>query len=127
LFDIRNMIVDFITDYTNVETGEVVNEFNETNDDVKIVDKSKIIPFPWIKLSAKDQTSLLESYVKEFGAENNLSKKEIDDLLYKVIIFFIGKNIQKISNYLKIDEDDGRILNITNIQKNSNGVYIIKQ
>jgi len=127
--DIRNTIVDFISSYTSIGLGAEVEGTGGTdvnNDDIAIIDKSRISPISWKNLQPKDQSVLLDLFVKEFGLDNNLTKKEIENLSLKVIVFFIGKNISKINNYLKFDEEDGKILNILNLYKNSNGVYSLK-
>lgn len=127
--DIRNIIVDFISSYTSIGLGAGVEGAGGTdvnNDDIAIIDKSRISPISWKNLQPKDQSVLLDLFVKEFGLDNNLTKKEIENLSLKVIVFFIGKNISKINNYLKFDEEDGKILNILNLYKNSNGVYALK-
>lgn len=128
--DIRNIIIDFISSYTNIGLGAAaITEGagdSGNNDDIAIIDKSRISPISWKNLQPKDQSVLLDLFVKEFGLDNNLTKKEIENLSLKVIVFFIGKNISKINNYLKFDEEDGKILNILNLYKNSNGVYALK-
>lgn len=123
--DIRNTIVDFISSYTSIGLG-AEGGIDVNNDDIAIIDKTRISPISWKNLQPKDQSVLLDLFVKEFGLDNNLTKKEIENLSLKVIVFFIGKNISKINNYLKFDEEDGKIINILNLYKNSNGVYALK-
>lgn len=135
LTEIRNTIIEFISNYTNIglsgaaggdSGGKIDSGFADLTDDIAVIDRSKISPIPWKNLLPKDQSILLESFVKGFGLENNLTKKETENLSLKVVVFFIGKSIPKINNYLKFDEDDGKILNIINLQKNSNGDYFLK-
>lgn len=120
LEEIRSLVKEFITNYTNIEMS-IQTDFN-AEDDIKVIDKSKITPFPWIKLGAKEQSKLISDYVKDFGMENSLDKQEIETLTDKLVIYAMGKNIQP---YLTLD-DDGKILKISIIYLDENGKYQIK-
>jgi hypothetical protein len=118
--EIRSLIIDFINNYTNIETG---GDLQQQEDDFKIVDKSDISPIPWKKMTPKDQVLVIQEYIKDFGASKSLDKKSTDELLDKVVIYILGKDT---INNLKIDVK-GNITDITNIYKRSDGVYDVKR
>lgn len=111
----------FIKDYTNIEIDEN-NGVIDPETDFIVYPKDRISPIPWNKLSSKDQSILITNYIKTFGEENSLDKKQILDLIKYALLFAMGGNIFK---YLTFD-DNGAITSIANIYINSSGKYKLK-
>lgn len=108
----------FIRNYTNVEMESETRD----EDDIKVINNSKITPMPWNKLASKDQSNLLTDYIKDFAAENSIDRESQKNLIRDVILFSMGRNIVP---FIKLDED-GKVYNISNIYKDSEGVFRLK-
>lgn len=91
LNNIRVNIKSFIQNYTNVDMEQADDEF--ATDAVQPIPKTRIVPVPWAKLSAKDQALALTDYVKGFSIENTLTKEESDAFIRYLTIFAMGRNI----------------------------------
>lgn len=115
LHNIRMNIKSFIQNYTNVDMEQADDEF--ATDAVQPIPKTRIVPVPWAKLSAKDQALALTDYVKGFSIENTLTKEESESFIRYLTIFAMGRNIVP---FIVFDKD-GSIERLKGVVKEKTG------
>lgn len=114
--DLNNLRMDiksFVQNYTNLD----MEQADEDLESSQPIPKTRIVAYPWNKLSAKDQILAIVEYVKGFSMENNLSKEETENFIKYLTVFTMGKNI---TPFIVFDKD-GNIERLKGLQKDSIG------
>lgn len=123
LQDMRLEIKSFIQNYTNIDMEQLDDDI--VGDGIQTIPKTKIVPVPWSKLSAKDQAIAISEYVKTFAIENNMSKEETEFFIRYLTVYSMGKNIVP---FIVFDKD-GSIEKLRGIVKEYDGtknIYKLK-